>query len=160
MISIQCVAWCPICPTNLSRVSVITIMPHFNDTGHPLFTKKHRTARCACDAMGCVAMMTSSNEKNSRVAGPFCVEFTGHGEFPSQRPVTRSFDVFFDPRLNKWLSKQSWGWWFETSSCPLWRHCNDRNHLFTSVIQAPPRIDNGVTGHYDVTWVTWVYFVI
>ena len=26
--------------------------------------------------------------------------------------------------LNKRLSKQSWGWWFETLSCPLWRHCN------------------------------------
>ena len=36
------------------------------------------------------------------------------GEFPTQRPVTRSFDVFFDLRLNKRLSKQSWGWWFET----------------------------------------------
>ena len=46
------------------------------------------------------------------------------GEFPTQRPVTRSFDVFFDLRLNKRLSKQSWGWWFETSSCPLWRQCN------------------------------------
>ena len=32
------------------------------------------------------------------------------GEFPTQRPVTRSFDVFFDLRLNKRLSKQSWGW--------------------------------------------------
>ena len=30
-------------------------------------------------------------------------------EFPAQRPVTRSFDVFFDLRLNKQLSKQSWG---------------------------------------------------
>ena len=29
------------------------------------------------------------------------------GEFPAQRPVTRSFDVFFDLRLNKQLSKQS-----------------------------------------------------
>ena len=38
------------------------------------------------------------------------------GEFPSQRPVTRSFDVFFDLRLNKQLSKQSRGWWFETPS--------------------------------------------
>ena len=38
----------------------------------------------------------------------------GTGEFPAQRPVTRSFDVFFDLRLNKRLSKQSWGWWFET----------------------------------------------
>ena len=46
------------------------------------------------------------------------------GEFPAQRPVTRSFDVFFDLRLNKRLSKQSWGWWFETVSCPLWRHRN------------------------------------
>ena len=46
------------------------------------------------------------------------------GEFPPQRPVTRSFDVFFDLRLNKRLSKQSWGWWFEMLSRPLWRHCN------------------------------------
>ena len=46
------------------------------------------------------------------------------GEFPAQRPVTRSFDVFFDLRLNKRLSKQSWGWWFETPSRPLWRHRN------------------------------------
>ena len=46
------------------------------------------------------------------------------GEFPAQRPVTRSFDVFFDLRLNKRLSKQSWGWWFETQSGALWRHRN------------------------------------
>ena len=37
---------------------------------------------------------------------------------------TRSFHVFFNLRLNKRLSKQAWGWWFETISCPLWRHCN------------------------------------
>ena len=47
------------------------------------------------------------------------------GEFPAQRPVTRSFDVFFDLRLNKRLRKQSWGWWFEKQPCPLWRQCND-----------------------------------
>ena len=47
------------------------------------------------------------------------------GEFPTQRPVTRSFDVFFDLRPNKRLNKQWWGWWFETQSCPLWRHCNE-----------------------------------
>ena len=46
------------------------------------------------------------------------------GEFPAQRPVTRSFDVFFDLCLNKRLSKQMWGWWFETPSRLLWRHCN------------------------------------
>ena len=48
-----------------------------------------------------------------------------HGEFPAQRPVTRSFDVFFDLRLNKRLSKQSWGWWSETPWSSLWRHRND-----------------------------------
>ena len=47
------------------------------------------------------------------------------GDFLAQRPVTRSFDVFFDLRLIKRLSKQSWGWWFETLSRPLWRHSND-----------------------------------
>ena len=47
-----------------------------------------------------------------------------HGEHPAQRPVTRSFDIFFDLRLNKRLSKQSWGWWFETLSRTFWRHRN------------------------------------
>ena len=46
------------------------------------------------------------------------------GEFPTQKPVRRSFDVFFDLRLNKRLSIQWWGWWFETLSRPLWRHRN------------------------------------
>ena len=46
------------------------------------------------------------------------------GEFPTQRPVTQSFDVFFILRLNKQLSKQWWGWWFETPWGPLWHHCN------------------------------------
>ena len=44
------------------------------------------------------------------------------GEFPTQRPVTRSCDVFFDLRLNTRLSKQSGGWWFGTPSRRLWRH--------------------------------------
>ena len=46
------------------------------------------------------------------------------GEFPAQRPVTRSFDVFFDLRPNKRLSKHWSGWWFGTPSRPLWCHCN------------------------------------
>ena len=45
------------------------------------------------------------------------------GEFPAQRPVTRSFDIFFNLHLNRPLSKQSWGWWFETPPRPLRRHC-------------------------------------
>ena len=50
------------------------------------------------------------------------------GEFPTQRPVSRSFDVFFDLRPSKRLNKQWWGWWFEMPSCPLWRHCNASNY--------------------------------
>ena len=73
--------------------------------------------------------MTPSNGNNFRVTGHLCGEFTGPGEFPAQRPVTRSFHVFFDLHLNKPLSKQSWGWWFETLSRPFWRHCNGRKPI-------------------------------
>ena len=51
-------------------------------------------------------MMTSSNGNIFRVTGPLRGEVSGLGEFPVQRPVTRSFDVFFDLRLNRRLSKQ------------------------------------------------------
>ena len=77
-------------------------------------------------------MMTSSNGNIFRVTGPLCGEFTGPGEFPTQRPVTRSFDVFFDLLLNKRLSKQPWGWWFETLYWSLWRHCNAKCTLVIS----------------------------
>ena len=66
-------------------------------------------------------MMTSSNGNIFCVTDPL----NSPGEFPTQRPVTRSFDIFFDLRLNKPLSKQSWDWWFETLSRSLWRHRND-----------------------------------
>ena len=69
-------------------------------------------------------MMTSSNG-NIFALLVICVGNSPvPGEFPAQMPVTRSFDVFFDLRLNNRLSKQSRGWWFETLSRPLWRHCN------------------------------------
>ena len=71
-----------------------------------------------------LGMMTSSNGNIFLVTGPLCGEFTSPGDFPAQRPVTRGFDVFFDLRPNKRLSKQWLGWWSETPSSPLWRHCN------------------------------------
>ena len=52
----------------------------------------------------------------------------------AQRPVTRSSDVFFDLRLNKQVSKQSWGWWFETPSDPLWHHCNVCERFYVSYL--------------------------
>ena len=48
------------------------------------------------------------------------------GGLPQQRPVTQSFDVFFNLRLNKWLNKQSRRRWIESPLCLLWRHCNGK----------------------------------
>ena len=45
-------------------------------------------------------------------------------EYPSQMPVTRSFDIFFDLRLNKRLNKQPRCRWFATPSRWLWRRYN------------------------------------
>ena len=81
---------------------------------HPLFQHSN----------GSLLMMTSSNGNIFRVTALCAGNSSVTGEFPTQRLVMRSFDVFFDLRLNKWLSKQSWGWWFETPSRPLWRHSN------------------------------------
>ena len=85
--------------------------------------------------------MTSSNFYIFHVTGPLCGEFTGPGEFPRQRPVTRSFDVFFDLCPNKRLSKQPRGWWFETPSRSLWRHCN---------------VEVSLLAHYGTSWLTLV----
>ena len=74
-------------------------------------------------------MMTSSNGNISALLALCAGNSPGTGEFPTQRPVTRSFDVSFDLCLNKRLSKQWWGWWFETLSRPLWRHRNDKSAL-------------------------------
>ena len=71
-------------------------------------------------------MMTSSNGNIFHVTGPLWGEFTG--EFPSQRPVMWSFDVFFDVCLNKHLSKTLRCWWFEMPSHPLWLHLDGTNY--------------------------------
>ena len=61
------------------------------------------------------------------------------GEFRSHRPATRSFNVFFDLRLSKRLSKQSSRRWFETPPRSLWRHRNESPEgNFTRV--TPPSI--------------------
>ena len=59
------------------------------------------------------------------------------GEFPSQRSVTWRFDVFFDLHLDKRLSKQSRGRWFETPWRSLWRPCNDI-YIYTYIYTYTP----------------------
>ena len=56
--------------------------------------------------------------------------------FPSQRPVTRNFDVYFDLCLNKRLRKESRRWWFETPSRSLLRHCNEGS--ISKGVDGPP----------------------
>ena len=87
------------------------------------------------------------------------------------RPMTRSFDVFFDLCLNKPLSKQAWGWSYETPSRSLWRHCNvmknDHTHyrhfpkrFFTSmgqVVCSPLTSPRVITiSIYDLQWYLFV----
>ena len=62
-------------------------------------------------------MMTSSNGNIFRVTGPSCGEFTGHRWIPlTKSSGAELWCCFFICALNKRLSKQGWGWWFETPS--------------------------------------------
>ena len=72
------------------------------------------------------------------------------GEFPTQKPVTRSFDAFFDLRLNGRLNKQSWGWWFETPSRSWWRHCNMWDEIICAF-----RNFSGLHPCLDATWTSY-----
>ena len=89
------------------------------------------------------------------------------GEFPASRSVTRSFGVFFDLRLNRQFSKQLWGWWSETPSRPLWRHCYvDSFDLFihmlqcwltstATIVREPPRKEIHVINMEDLGKIDW-----
>ena len=71
------------------------------------------------------------------------------GELPAQRPVTRSFDIFFDLRLNKRLCKHSWGWWFETHRA----HYDVTVMTECYVIEYPCSIEHGyVITHHSIIW--------
>ena len=75
--------------------------------------------------------------KHFRSYWPFVrgIHRTTVGRFPPQRPVTRSFDVIFDLRLNKRLNKQSGRWWSGTPSLSLWRHCNVLQYCAVNILR-------------------------
>ena len=66
-------------------------------------------------------------------------------EFPAQRPVTWSFDVFFNLHLKKWLSKQWRGWWFEMPSRPFCCHS---------------RMDSNILCYWSSCWGTSTHCVL
>ena len=77
-------------------------------------------------------------------------------EFPSQRPVIRIFDVFFDLRLNKRLSKQSWRWWFKTPSRSFWRHCNVLQVLRHEIIFCRSLVSLWMLGVFSWFWIMMI----
>ena len=78
------------------------------------------------------------------------------GEFPAQKPVTQSFDVFC-LRLNKRLSKQSRGWWFETASRSLWRHCKNS---FSSLSRGQTNVKVKIPNDYHICIIRQIYITL
>ena len=87
-------------------------------------TKPSNSENWVIVACWCSAWWRHQMETSSALLALCAGNSPATGEFPTQRPVSRSFDLYFDLRPNKQLSKQSWGRWFETLSRPLWRHRN------------------------------------
>ena len=104
--NIQCVY---LCGANMPVLPVVLLM------SHAIWWCFWHPEQC---------MMTSSNGNIFRVAGPLYAEFTGHLWNPRTKVSGAGLWCFFDLRLNKRLSKQSWGWWSEAPSRSLWCHCN------------------------------------
>ena len=92
------------------------------------------------------------------------------GEFPLQKATTRSFDVFFDLRLNRRVNKQSCGQWFDTPLRSLWRQCNDSS-IFSGLVSYLSKMFSLFQVSHDVhiwwlsaqlscndTCLTWMWF--
>ena len=109
-------------------------------------------------------MMTSSNRNIFRVTGHLCREFTGLRWIP--RTKASDAELWY-LGLNKQLSKQSRGWWFETLSCPLWRQCNGKGFscglwLVAVAVQAGPSPQNvrysNSNGEHQSRGYQWVIY--
>ena len=99
-------------------------------------------------------MMTSWHGNIFRVTSPMCGEFTGDRWILRTKLVTRSFDVIFDLRLNKQLSKQWWGWWFDTTSRPWWSYVK----IFCNCIVN--MVNNRSFPCWSVTLIDWLHYVV
>ena len=74
------------------------------------------------------SMMTSPKGNIFHVTGHLCGEFTGPLWIPNTKASDAELWCFLWSASGLRLSKQSWGWWFETLSRSLWNHfCNHRH---------------------------------
>ena len=88
------------------------------------------------------------------------------GEFPSQRPVTRSFRAFFDLCLKKPVEQTIATWWFEAQTRSLWCHCNvhgqqskDRPGASEVILEYMGKIDRAeITTKHDTTQTVGIFY--
>ena len=125
ILSLKLAAISPIKCYIISNISPLLINTLFRGSQDWLLSLRHNFH--GTPALGIITgngMMTSSHGRIFALLA-FCAGNSPvTGEFSVQRPVTRSFDIFFDLRVSKRLNKQSKRRWFETPSRSLWRHCN------------------------------------
>ena len=115
-------------------IRVLEILPLEQQLPCMLYYECHCCCSSRRQGIGRHGMMTSSNGNIFRVPGLLCGEFPGHW----WNPRTKASDAeLWCNGLNKWLSKQSWGWRFETPSRSLWRHCNG----FAQAVSAPQKVN-------------------
>ena len=102
---VEVMAWCRSGPVHVTGSELIIALP-----ANVHIPRWNISRPWWCHQMETFAALLAIGAEHSPVTG----------EFPFQRPVTRSFNV----RMNRRLSKQSRRWWFEMPSRSLWRHCN------------------------------------
>ena len=112
---------------------LLAVKGHRCYSGELRYTRGRDYWMCASDNT-VYHMMTSSNGYIFCVTGLLRGDSTCNRWIPSQKPVTRSFDVFFDLRLNKRFSKQLRHRWFGTPSHSLWRHYNVLVHILWDIL--------------------------
>ena len=72
------------------------------------------------------------------------------GEFPHKGQWRGAFMLPLICTWNKRSSKHSWGWWFETLSHPLWRHCNETGQIWLPGISVFWQVIVGASLHYTL----------
>ena len=105
----------------------------FPNMGHHSYMTLEPRDRVVCGEspwLRCIAWWRHEMETFSALLGLCARNSPVTGEFPSQRPVTQSFEIIFDLGLNQRWSKQSWGWWLENPPRSLLRHCNGETVLW------------------------------
>ena len=95
-------------------------------------------------ALSFTPMMTSSNGNIFRVTGHLCGEFTGHRWILRTKASDAELWCFLWSAPEWRSSKQSWVWWFETPSHPLWRH---NNALYYIIHSSNLSKDDSQNGH-------------